>query len=279
MTADPGAPDHPAAPRYLELPAGPALAPWVECYWAIRGVADAPRPNRVLPDGCADLIVGIAGMAGPAVVGTMRTAAVYPIEGRVDLFGVRFRPGAAARFLPVPLGELTDLRVPLDALWGREARPLADAVEWPVMPGRVARVEAVLLARLAREARRRRDDERLVARAVALLRQARGGAGVREVAAALGVGERRLERAFHYTVGLGPKALARVLRFRRAVRAIQSAAGAGPAGWAALAAGAGYADQPHLIREFKALAGVTPAQYAAERAGVGFVQYPPGAAG
>jgi len=42
--------------------------------------------------------------------------------------------------------------------------------------------------------------------------------------------------------------------------------------WTRMAGDAGYADQPHLIREFQALAGLTPAQYAAER-GVRFVQY------
>jgi len=88
--------------------------------------------------------------------------------------------------------------------------------------------------------------------------------------------ERRLERAFGHAVGLGPKALTRVLRFRHALRAI-GRVGRAPAGWAAVAAAAGYADQSHLIREFKALAGVTPARYAAEHRAVGFVQDPDGA--
>jgi methylphosphotriester-DNA--protein-cysteine methyltransferase len=132
----------------------------------------------------------------------------------------------------------------------------------------------VLLGRLRIRAARRTDAEALAARAVALLRRARGGVGVREVAAALGVGERRLERAFDHAVGMGPKALAGVLRFRRLVRAMDDARGRGPIAWAALAAAAGYADQPHLVREFKRLAGLTPSDYERERAGVGFVQDP-----
>jgi AraC-like DNA-binding protein len=67
--------------------------------------------------------------------------------------------------------------------------------------------------------------------------------------------------------------LGRVLRFRQAVHDIQSAAGRLPYGWTAVACGAGYADQSHLIRDFKSLAGVTPGRYLAERSGVGSVQY------
>ena len=227
----------------------------------------------MLPDGCADLIVGIPGVPGAAVVGTMRTAAVVPVAGRVDLFGIRFRPGAASVFLGVPLAELAGRRVALEELWGAGAARAADLLEPADLGGRTAAAEHLLLARRGARAACQGD---LVARAVALLRQARGGVGVRETAAALGVGERRLQRAFDHAVGLGPKTLARVLRFRRVVRAIGRARVAGaPIPWAALALEAGYADQPHFIREFRALAGLTPARWLAEQRAVGFVQYGP----
>jgi AraC-like DNA-binding protein len=218
----------------------------------------------VLPDGSNDLIVDLAREPWPFVVGAMRRAELVPLAGRVDLLGVRFKPGAALRFLDVPLSELTDRQVALDDLWGRAADSLADGVATASLPERVARLEAALLG----AQRRQRREEELAARAVALIRNTCGGIGIREVAAALGVGERRLERAFDRCVGLSPKRLARVLRFLQVVRRIGRAAA--PPG-AALALHAGYADQPHFIREFKALAGVTPAEYAAERS-VGFVQ-------
>ena len=258
--------------QYSEVPSGPGMAPWVECYWSIRTDGPSVVPNRVLPDGCADLIAGIAELAGPAVVGTMRTAAVIPVTGPVDLFGIRFRPGAASRFLGMPLGELTDRRIPLDELWGSRAGLVADLLEREGIAARAAAAERMLERRLVSAALTREVE--LVERAVRLLRRARGGASVRETAAALGIGERKLQRAFDSAVGLGPKALARVLRFRRAVAAIGMARGApGPIPWAGIALDAGYADQPHFIREFRRLAGVTPARYAAEQAGVGFVQY------
>src|SRR5581483_5730137 len=113
-------------------------------------------------------------------------------------------------------------------------------------------------------------DAEMTARAVALFRQARGSVGVRETAGALGVSERRLERAFAVAIGLRPKELARVMRFRWAVQRIQAGSATS---WSALAFSAGYSDQPHLIREFRQLAGVTPRAYALERGAVGIVQY------
>jgi len=125
-------------------------------------------------------------------------------------------------------------------------------------------LERMLLAGL----RQPRLDDDLIHRAVTLMRRARGGIGVRAAAQALGVGERRLERAFDLAVGLSPKRFARALRFLGAVREIGRLA-VRPG--AAVAMDSGYADQPHFIREFKRLAGVTPAQFAAERR-VGIVQ-------
>jgi AraC-like DNA-binding protein len=227
-----------------------------------------------MPDGCADVIAGVAGSAEPLVVGTMRTARVIPLTGAVDLFGVRFRPGCALPFLDTPLHELTDTRVPLDALWGRATEAMADAVAPPALETRVQRVERVLRSRLRAALAPGAGDEALAARAVDLMRRTRGGLGVGAVASALGVGERRLQRAFDRSVGVSPRMLSRVLRFRRVLREIERARfDPGRLGWTALAFAAGYADQPHFIREFKALAGLTPTRYAAERRTVGFLQY------
>lgn len=253
-------------PVYAEVAPPPALAPWVQCFWSIRGAGVPALPNRVLPDGCADVIVDLAASPRAFAVGPMRTASVVTVAGDVDLFGVRFRPGRAAALLGAPLDALCDRDVALDALWGRLAAELeARLAEAP--PAERVRHAAALLARRLPGAR---PDDETVARAVALMRRSRGGASVRDVASALGVGERRLERAFDRHVGYGPKMLARVVRFLHAARLVQRG---GVSRWTALAHDAGYADQAHLVREFRALAGVTPAAYARERAGVGFVQY------
>jgi AraC-like DNA-binding protein len=218
----------------------------------------------VLPDGSNDVIVDLSGDPRPFVVGAMRQAEVVPLAAHVDLLGVRFRPGGAVPFLDVPLHELTDRQVALEVLWGGRAGALAAALAEAPTHARVCVLERYLLAAL----RPASVVDDIVRRTVALMQRTRGGIGIRSAAQALGVGERRLQRTFDHSVGLSPKRFSRILRFLRAVRWVGVRA-TSPVTRVAL--DAGYADQPHFIREFKRLAGVTPAQFALERR-VGFVQ-------
>jgi transcriptional regulator GlxA family with amidase domain len=71
----------------------------------------------------------------------------------------------------------------------------------------------------------------------------------------VGLSERQLLRRCIAALGYGPKTLDRIFRFQR-FRAL--AARRPNLGLARLAAGAGYADQPHLTRECVRLAGETP---------------------
>jgi AraC-like DNA-binding protein len=80
-------------------------------------------------------------------------------------------------------------------------------------------------------------------------------ANVSAVAVDLGVSERHLRRVFRETVGVSPKAFAKLKRFHRALRVARED---GRASWASIAAAAGYYDQAHLIAEVRAIAGATP---------------------
>jgi AraC-like DNA-binding protein len=256
-------------PTYSEMAPAQALRSWIECYWHLRGAHDQSVRNRILPDGCTDLIVNLSRSDAPFIVGPMPTAEVIEVASEVDLFGVRFRPGGAHRFLATPLHELLGSRVTASDL-GIDGDALADELWHTDGRQRVAVVDRFLFARLRRVRPSALRDEALTVRAVAHFRATRGGASVSAVAAALGVGTRRLERAFDGNVGLRPKALARVLRFRQLVAMMGRVE---RPNWATIALQAGYADQAHMIREFRTLSGVTPSQYHEERRRVGFVQY------
>src|SRR2546423_8535263 len=73
---------------YRELPPPPPLAQHVSCLWTREGPGD-----RVLPDGCVDLVWTGRGLivAGPA------TRAAFPdVPADATKLGLRFRTGAAA---------------------------------------------------------------------------------------------------------------------------------------------------------------------------------------
>ena len=77
---------------------------------------------------------------------------------------------------------------------------------------------------------------------------------------AVGIDARRkhLVDLFNREVGLPPKTLARVHRFRKALLASRSSAS--PA-WSEIAVACGYYDQAHLIHDFQQFAGVPPAAF------------------
>jgi AraC-like DNA-binding protein len=220
----------------------------------------------VVPDGASDLLFSVAAppTGGPgacrgALFGTKTHALLVPAEVPVENVAVRFRPGAAVRFLRAPAHELRDRAVDVEDLWGARGRELAERIgEAREVRERIALLEGALVARLAAaEAGNGLDDA--VDAAVARLVAARGGVAVGALAAEVGVGERRLERAFHARVGVRPKLLARILRFRAACAAL-----ARGRAQADVAYGCGDADQSHLLRDFRAFAHTTPTRLLAE---------------
>lgn len=239
------------AARYIEWAPTAGFERHVACLWAAQ-YADSGEPHvdRVLPDGCIDLLW----MGGELVVAGPDTssALVTPRPG-ARVVGVRFRPGVAPAVLGVPAPLLLDSRVDARDVLGERVEPLVD---------RVARAPSahgaalILAAEVATWIRAAPCVDRLVERAVLDLRAPREDHTVAQLAAALGVSERQLRRRFVDALGYGPKTFERIMRLRRFVAL---AAGEGAPRLAELAAAAGYADQPHLTREVRALAGCGPA--------------------
>jgi AraC-like DNA-binding protein len=207
--------------------------------------------NRVLPDGCMDLIWtdGRLLVAGPDT-----SAQVLRNDAGASVTGLRFAPGFAPSVLGVPGHVLRDDRVDLDALWpGAEVRRITDLVA--SSPDRGAALE-----RVARE----RLDGAVPTSAwtVSAVRHLRSGATVASVAGSLGYSERQLHRRSLDAFGYGLKTLARVLRMTRALDLARSGGEL-----ASVAVTAGYADQPHFARDVKLLAGLPITELLAGRAG------------
>lgn len=252
--------------HYREHAPPPDLADGVECVWTLRSAGRLPAPvlNRVLPDGCADVIFDPDEPA--RVVGAMLRPAEVWMAGAVDLLGVRFHPGGAAAFLRLPLAEITDAVVPLADAWGGFAGELEGRVRDSAGPERVRAVWDALRGRRAAG----RAPHPAVARASALIARSHGAVAVEALAAETGVGRRHLERLFAEQVGLTPKAAARVARFRRLCAVLRARP---EAGWSRLALECGYHDQAHMIREFRGFAGLAPEAFRRENARVASVQY------
>jgi AraC-like DNA-binding protein len=255
--------------HYEELvPDGPAAA-FVDRVWRLEhGDGRGVPPQEVLPDGSMEFVFHLGDAfeqqaGGDRWVTQDRVLAAGQLEGPLVLratgvmhvIGIRFRPGGARGLLPLPQHELTGRIVPLREV-APSARRLSDVIE---MAPPATRLRALVEA-LTAMARDWSVDPRL-AEALGLIRRSHGRVSVDAIASRCNLSGRQLERRFRDDVGLPPKRLARIVRFQRALR-ILSAPSAGGRG-ADLAAGLGYADQAHFIRDFREFAGHTPMQHPA----------------
>lgn len=219
---------------YREFAPPAALRDLVECGWVVDG---PPAPVRVLPDGCMDLMRmhGQITVAGPDTCASVSSRAGDPFVG------LRFRPGVLPRLLGVPASELRNQRVPL-----ADVRPSG---------GRHSLIELALT--FAAE----RPRAETAPWSLDVLGQVTGrlaaGSDVNAVAKDIGWSNRTLQRQCLSVFGYGPAMLRRILRFRKAVRLLDSGLA-----HADVATRAGYADQPHLHREVRDLAGVPLRQLA-----------------
>lgn len=216
----------------------------VACLWEQR--VGAEIDHRVLPDGCADVIVRFG---GAVAVGLADTAVVHRLAAGSSCRGLRLRPEAVATFFGVPAQELRNKEIPLDdAVGARRARDLMVTV----LHGAPSRSLEV-------------DPPAEVANALRLLLTR----SVEETAHALGRSSRHLRRLLLEHTGLGPKEHQRVRRLRRFLDDDDSQL-------ADAAVAAGFADQSHLAREVTRLCGLPPGALRAERRRSRACPMPPG---
>ena len=241
-------------------------SPWlrgvIQCYWGARARLTAPRAENLYPDGGWGLAFSFGDPPLPALGAFPPAVGAFPggtlegvttdrrelaLAGSVDLFGVRFHPGAASFLIGVPSSEMRD-----------RVAPLEDA--GCVLPGLQDRLSevgsTVERARLFEKYLGRRitlPSAGLVEHARDLVQQSGGMVRIEEVAARLGVSQRKLERAFRSRVGLPPKTLARLTRIRRARLAVKLAR---DRQLVDIALESGY-----FTRDFREVVGMSPGRY------------------
>jgi AraC-like DNA-binding protein len=232
---------------YREHPVDTALGRWVECAWTRAGGERPDGYERIVPDGCMDLIW--SERTGVTAVGPNTTAFLAPLLPGGEVVGVRLHPGAAPSLFGLPAPALRDGRLPAAELWGDAGARLVERVA----EAKSARERAQLLvAFLAARARRAMGPDALVREAAARLERV----PVAEVATELAVSERQLRRRVSAEVGYGPKRLGRVLRLRRALERLRDGADLAEVAYAC-----GYADQAHFTNDCRELAGVAPGRF------------------
>ena len=249
--------------RYREIIPQPPLNKHVECFWTLESSAPSTQPERILPDGCIELILNFGDRFSQHcddthrlqpknfLVGQMTGPIMISPSGPVELIGIRFHPGGTLPFLRMPLDEITDQVVDLGSLSAALERDLLRvASESPSLVEKVTAIENFLTSYVTNG-----KHESWLTRIAARIVDSRGLIGVDELANDAGISSRQLERRFLREVGIGPKLMGRIIRFQQVFRAVEQSNNA----WAEIAIDCGYYDQAHLIRDFNQFAQQTPA--------------------
>ncbi|CAN5663429.1 helix-turn-helix domain-containing protein [soil metagenome] len=240
----------------------PPLSDFVKLLWLFEKPSPSHGSERVLPTGTVELVINLgdssAGGFEAIVAGPHSRFFVLDTSQPSSVIGAHFRPGGVSAFLDLPVDELRNLHVPLEALWGRRAAELRERLLATAgVEERLALLERSLLAQLDR----RHSSHAAIGHALAAF--GRGPRRIADVVDETGLSPRRFIRLFSDEVGLTPKVFCRVRRFQNTVALLH---GVHEVDWAETAAACGYYDQSHMIHDFRDFAGLSPARYLARRA-------------
>lgn len=249
--------------RYAEFEPPASLRPWVRKIWTYA----APRPSgavqRIAPDGCPELVVDIGTpyeeegedevfrlQPRALFAGQMtRPLAIRPV-GPVELVAVRFEPDGARDWLGAPVASATDRRIDAVERLAGVSPPAGDP------EGQFAVLTEWL------EGLRRAGDWSIdpLVRAEIDAAHEQAPPPIRSPG-----GQRALQRRFVDRVGVPPRMLRSILRFRR-VFDHSGEGGPETVGWLEAGLAAGYFDQPQMARDFRRFLGCTATAWAREQA-------------
>ena len=239
---------------YKEFRPHKMLALFIDAFWTITGNNVSPLPDKILPDGCVDIILN----AGPAFPGRqdaqpMNTGEVYLVgtmtryielvrPPATRLIGIRFKPGGFSCFYDHPL--------PRDAAnrtieFDRALIPILG----PDIINPAPALDRFFANRLS-------IPDQPVLPLIADIQHLKGRLTVSQLARRNFIPIRRLERLFQQHLDLTPKSFINFVRYQSALQQIQTK----PASRTLLdiAFDCGYYDHAHLANEIKKHTGSAP---------------------
>jgi AraC-like DNA-binding protein len=230
------------------------LAPFVEHYWWVRWELERPEVAAVLS--YPSVHVTFEG-SDARIIGVVRGKFTRRLEGRGEVFAVKFRPGMFRPWYGAPAIRLTNRVEPLGKQLGAPASDLMRAIF--ATDDELTR--AKVLETCLRGSTPPHDADAELARD--LVERVRSDASMNSVAqlsAAAGLTLRTVQRLFRDYVGVGPKWVVCRFRLQEAAELLETTEET----VGSVAASLGYFDQAHFVRDFKTVVGKTPSEYVRE---------------
>ena len=238
---------------YREVAPCAVLAPYIRCFWG----SEYPLPARphdggiVIPDTCMDIIFTVD-HANDRISShfcaldehSFFTGASKATGGSSATFAIRFYAWTACLFAEDTLRGSANRQYPVDAFFRRIERALLPLLfDEPTLMGKIRAAEKVLLALLRPD----RGDTAVLNAVHHMLRE-EGRARISDIAAALALSSRQLERRFDAMMGVSPKAFSSLVRYQLLWQDMVLDPRFDPLD---AVARFGYTDQAHLLWDFR----------------------------
>lgn len=252
----------------IHMPSAP-LKPYIQCLWYCND--STPFSHlKVIPTPSLHLMINFgdaypvykADQAEPFTicaeswsVGIWNTHHVMDCPFDMQVLNVSFKPGGAYPFLQLPLSELHNHMVSLEAIWGPVAGEIRERLySAPTIQARFALLEQLLLSRLGEVPHRLNA----VQFAVDEIARNHGTLSIQTLSNQMSISNKHLITQFKQLVGATPKELARLYRFQHILFSINPAQFID---WTEVAHQSGYYDQSHFNKDFEVFAGHSPTDY------------------
>jgi AraC-like DNA-binding protein len=177
----------------------------------------------------------------------------------VKFYGVHFKPAGVYPFLRLPLSELSNQVVPVDAIWGGCAAEMREQLyAAPTVQAGLVLLEKLLLTRLC-DALHGLD---VVQYALVQIERQHGALSIQALSDYIGISQNHLGNQFKRMVGVPPKDVARFYRFARTIFSFDPAQ---EVDWGQIAHRSCFYDLSHLNRDFVEFTGLSPSEYLRQR--------------
>lgn len=242
---------------YQQYEPHPALAPYIDAYWTATGDVGGSGIEKILPDGCIDIIFNIGEEFQPEsnsflfetgkayLIGTMTRFKENIIQPENQLIGIRFKPAAFTLFYDYPsVYKLADQTVEFEKKLSPDAEITAKYF--------TAYLDHFFLNKIS-------QPKRTLFPIVNDIQQLKGQITVAELAQKHFTTKRQLQRHFNEKMGISPKEFINLVRYQHSFQKIRN--NTSNQSLLEIAFECGYYDHSHLTNEIKRYTGATPAQW------------------